>query len=311
MTDEQYNFKDFNKSQFSLGKNLDIMESSSPGLTALSISITLYVMMSNIMLIYGLYKTNRKLTLTKKLFVYLSCVDLILIIVSFIITTVIYYGNNLSYNIRFAFTSISMSLGLLSFEIFWTISTIRYLSIKKPLLQINTLFVNLALTLEFLLVVLFGNFHFISTRQTNATSLMVMNVLLTIVYTIGLPFVLTLNMKACSILRFCRKKVDNGNFSSSNGTDPIVKRKRKAAKTLFIISIFYLICNLPLILFTSWKTLEEILGNYVFSPQHFKWMSYILWVMLVNTGVNATIYIIHSKKIRCYYKSKFLCVWYC
>jgi len=264
-------------------------------------------MISNIMLIYGLYKTNRKLTLTKKLFVYLSCVDLILIIVSFAITTAIYYGNSLSYDILIALTSTSISLGLLSFEIFWTICYIRYLSIKKPFLQINGLYATLALLLELLCTISYGIAYFISTKQRNIKSMMALNVFMLSVYLFGLPFVLTLNLKACKTLHFCRTQSigTSSNIEEivNNGMNPAAKYKENAAKTLFIVSIFYLICNLPLSLFTFLKTLEEALGKFTLSPNHVEYRNYILWVMLINTGINATIYILRIKEIRCFYKS--------
>ena len=122
---------------FDATTNFNDLESTKSGTTALSTTVTLYVIVANTMLIYSLLKIHKNLTLPKKLFVGLSCVDVVLVISTFIVTIIFYYGDYLQHETITALKPMTISLGLLSFEILCTISTHRYLSIKKPLLQIN------------------------------------------------------------------------------------------------------------------------------------------------------------------------------
>jgi len=56
--------------------NVEYREQFKHYILLIGVLIVTFVIISNVMLIYGLLKTNEHLSLTKKLFVYLSAIDL-------------------------------------------------------------------------------------------------------------------------------------------------------------------------------------------------------------------------------------------
>ena len=228
-------------------------------------------------------------------------VDVVHVISTFIVTIMFYYSDYLQHEIITALEPTATSLGLLSFEILCTISTLRYLSIKKPLLQINPSFVFLALSLELFLSLLFGVAYFLFSKHGMSASLVELNVVTSVVYTFGFVFIITINMKACNLLHFCKKR--SGRVDQQIVVSEVkvtIKHKVHAAKTLFIISVFYLICNLPLAFMAFLKTMEDVSDTNATT----KWRHYIVWITLVNAGINATVYMLRIREIRCFYKLK-------
>jgi len=62
--------------------NVEYREQFKQYILLIGVLIVTFVIISNVMLIYGLLKTNEHLSLTKKLFVYLSAIDLMTAIIS-------------------------------------------------------------------------------------------------------------------------------------------------------------------------------------------------------------------------------------
>ena len=253
-------------------------------LTTVSIVITVFVILANSMLIFGLYKINKKLTLSNKLFVYLSFIDVLMVTASFVNSNLIHFIINPTCDMIFYLVTATITFNLLSFQIFWTISTIRYLSIKKPLLQINVWFVNLALLLEVLFAFVFGFCHILSVKMSSFFNVIVLMCIF-LFYALSFPFVITLNMKACYSLKLCQRRSKNWEIDSSGiDTSTTSKRKQEAAKTLVMISFSYSICNLPLLLLSIINTVGIITGK-SFALHVTEIMNFLSWFMLLNLSL--------------------------
>ena len=97
-----------------------------------------FVLTSNFMLIYGFYKTSRPFTIITKLFIHLSISEEMFIL-SMLFNMIVSQINGvvirLHYIIFFAILYLTLMISLF---IFWTISFLRFLSIYKPMYQIET-----------------------------------------------------------------------------------------------------------------------------------------------------------------------------
>ena len=109
-----------------------------------------YVMVSNLLLITGLPSTKlkKKLTMMKKLFVLLSCID-ILTISLFVLHN--YLEEFEAFNAESIVGAISMALYLVGGTIFLTISILRYISVRYPFKRVSNRKVYMALVLAFIL----------------------------------------------------------------------------------------------------------------------------------------------------------------
>ena len=120
-----------------------------------------YVIVSNLLLIVGLLRTNRKkkLTTMKKLFVFLSCTDML--------TTCLFMIHNYIdefKNVEIMIGAISHVLYLMGCTIFLTISVLRYISVRYPLKRVSNRTVYLTLLVAFILGVFNGVINFFEER---------------------------------------------------------------------------------------------------------------------------------------------------
>ena len=91
-----------------------------------------FILTTNLMLIYGFCKTSRPLTIITKLFIYLSVVDMMFM--SVLITIFIVSKTEIDPISLEAITNASIYfVFLMDTFIFWTISFLRFLSINKPI----------------------------------------------------------------------------------------------------------------------------------------------------------------------------------
>ena len=206
-----------------------------------------FVLTSNLMLIYGFYKTlSRPFKIITKLFIYLSLVDIVLTIVYVVFNYIILLlndENRLYYALSWALYYSSNIMALL---IFWTISVLRYLSIFKPMFRVETHAVNMIL-LEVLICLLVAIVIIFVCISSNLYRFISISTKLDL----GLQFVmifmnLSLNISSLIILRRlttlkARKKKDN-----VLGNPMVVKQKKIALNTLLLITIFQSVCNLSL-----------------------------------------------------------------
>jgi len=115
---------------------------------------TLFVIVEtlNILLLIALFKGKKKLNLINKLFIYLTCID----IISFILftTAIIRYTTHIPTLFQLISLTLSPVVQTLDIFTFSTISFLRYWSLKHPFQPINTRMVYCTLGGELVLVIL-------------------------------------------------------------------------------------------------------------------------------------------------------------
>jgi len=113
-----------------------------------TVLVSTYVVISNLMLIYGLLRVSKgDLSISKKLFIYLSVVDL-LSTISTLLPLVFMTYNLPCMSIRMTYSA-AATLEFLDLMVLDTICTLRYLSVKKPLLPISNEIVYKVVGVEF------------------------------------------------------------------------------------------------------------------------------------------------------------------
>jgi len=213
-----------------------------------------FVETSNVLLLLALCKCKKKLNLTDKLFIYLTCIDVISML-SFSVLNLLNLTNVPVVMTLTIVTTITQTLDMITF---CTISFLRYWSLKRPFLRINTRTVQSALGCEFILVILVSAVILIPSmlvpldttvkELTQRTSGAIVLLALLSVVTINILSYIRLKRN-----KFRRKKnqettskvsqttvneqeIDGGMIRSD-------KRKGEAVKTLMIITFFYVVCS--------------------------------------------------------------------
>ena len=291
-----------------------------------SIAISIFVLLSNSMLIYGLYRTTKRpMSTTKKLFIYLSCTDLLTTLSGQTRHILSYYIKNCI--VLLLLNSASNSFFCLGITIFFTISILRYLSLRNPFNSVGNRRMNFILLVEIVFSILIG-FSNIFLINVNAERFIIfMHVFVSITYFMVVLSLLVLNLLSYITLRSNIKRgvtttSDNNGSRNSNSQsthDETVndsgnqsmknKRKRNAVNTLIVISIFYLLCNLPTCIFFFVATGSSFQADYIFSNfvRDYQISILLLFVSVSNNGFNAAILIVRSKDILSFYKSMILC----
>jgi len=278
--------------------------------------ITIFVMLSNLMLIYGLYRTTKQpMSTTKKLFIYLSCTD--------IMTTLIGEMKHiLSYHIRnciilLALTSVNNVFFCLGMEIFSTISILRYLSLKNPFQNVGKRRIHLILLIETVVSTLIGVCYFSFLYDIEESTMIAIQFVVTILYFLMVSSLLLINLLSYITIRSnikCGVTASNDNKQSGNGNSHDVtdsdcinekknKRKKYAVNTLIIISVFYMFCHLPMCIYFFIATVKSLETSYNFSSyaRAYQISNFLLFVVWSNNGFNAAILIIRSKDILQFY----------
>ena len=254
-----------------------------------------FVLTSNLMLIYGFYKTSRPFKIITKLFIYLSICDTALMM----IVVLNFIGSMSNYPLHKILSLVSIySVCLMGLLIFWTISVFRFISIFKPMYQINTRKVNIFLLVEVLICLFTAIVIFFVYNSMTAARLESINLYVSIGIQLAMIFMnLSLNISSLIVLRRstnlkARQKGDN-----VLGNPMVVKRKKMALNTLLLITIVQLVCNLPLTFYLWFFTVE--MSNNVFSV-----FGFVQCLQLSNTGINSLIVIWRKKDLHDFYRLK-------
>ena len=212
-------------------------------------SVTLaFVLVTNSMLIYGFHKTSRPFTIVTKLFIYLSISEVAMVTCIFADSIVL---NSKTYSILKLITS-NLFISTFMYNdilVFWTISSLRLLSIYKPMCRVKTRTITRILVVELLTsfsftATLSGIYIALELKFDSVIELMKNLRLGTFLVTILIN--LSLNMSSLILLRRSTNlKAQEATDNVSNNT-MVIKQKKKATTTLLFITIFQLICNLPI-----------------------------------------------------------------
>ena len=266
--------------------------------------ITSVSILLNLLLVYGLHKTSRPFSKVTLLFVYLSCLDCTSCMLSLVELAFDQPNVKISCMLYGVVSSINSVLFALQLLTLCSVSLQRFLSIRRPLARVASSKKPLVLSLivEFLIAFSTGATLFVLGQLKLSDSILTVLMLLTdFLNLLFLGFVLVLNILSYVVLR---KKASVNNYPS-NRTDSTVSttrsmaNQRDALKTLLIITFFYCICCLPLMLLFIVHTLSSDVDTFLDSITEIAFDLYY-----ANTGINSLIYILRTKKIR---RRIFLC----
>jgi len=318
-----------------------------------SVLVSTYVVISNLMLIYGLLRVSKgDHSISKKLFIYLSVVDL-LSTISTLLPLVFMTYNLPCMSIRMTYSA-AATLEFLDLMVLDTICTLRYVSLKKPLQPISNELVYKVLGVEFALffvclvamiirTALTESGEFVLYTQTVGAVALATLVLYAVVinllakYELGKIAEKKHSKKCCISLTSKGKEMNNDTdkikyscklkplkrCSSTqavpdqleNGSDQTKfcsscqnihleraqKQKREAHKTLVIITIFYIICSLPVSVTLFVMVICKKSKDFSYSQLYI--LLSTIWNL--NAGINSTIYIVRSKELRQYFIRRF------
>ena len=279
--------------------------------------ITAFVLISNLMLIHGFHKTSRPFTKVTKLFILLSVFDMMSCIGSFLLVVVSLIGPNfpcIVFIIIFAFDNFNFYFVVM---IFATICTLRFVAFKRPFKRINNWTVYGALIIEFMISLAFAVATYLLFRESNLrlmayATLIAISALTCLVIGVFIINILSYVHLSRSINR--KKKINNASVELDNPSSTTSncqqhqgdisqgesdERKREAVKTLIIITLFYTLCYLPLIIY------DILVAYWLNTGKHFDFESMYYTPALTNGGLNSLIYILRNKNIRQFYNKKF------
>ena len=278
--------------------------------TLLFYTIASLSMALNLLLVYGFHKTSRPFTKVTLLFVYLSSLDwtsVILSLLEFIFGGIDVQIPCWSYGIIFSANCTIFELQLLTL---CSLSYLRFQSIRTPLttVQINPSKkpLILLLVLDFLVTSCIGaTFFTLGQLEISYDTLKMVLLAFDCVNLLALGFVVVVNIFSYVTLQ--RKRRATNQHPSIHQTDSAsrgvavsnrsLSNEREALKTLAIITVFYCVCCLPLLVGYILYPFVEIGAMELLAEIDFN-------LYYANTGINSLIYILRNKKLRKFFTCK-------
>ena len=261
----------------------------------LQIIVLVFVFVTNIFLIVGIVKTNERLSRVKRLFVYLSCIDM-MYIPSTIISFVVLQEQKLdcwSIALTSMFDVFIRTNGILTFM---AISVLRSHSIVKPLIPISQkafaqiLAGKLSISLVFSGITMF--------------QIPCMTQVIDFPY---FYFITPLFITFVNFITLASNLVSDRYLRISEGIEAETWSKRKhSMRTLLIMTVVYLITCTPLVISTYtidyFRFTKRIDRNE--DKFYLKLGGVASAIGFSNNALNALIYTLRNKKIRNYYTKK-------
>ena len=269
--------------------------------------LLVFIIASNIMLIYGQLashqrrghsghrysskkRNKRKLTLTSKLFIYHSATDLIagFLVIPIQMTAHFRHGYVCWYlSLAVSLTVFSQCTGI---NTLLTISFLRYLSIKRPLMMIKAKWVLAVLVLQSVIAAVIAVYTFLVYFGRSTAHTIAGNFIMTFIY-ISLSSCTLVFCNIKSYFALAKQQKSLSQYSGKNRSSS--KRNAKAVTTLAIITCFYVLCTVPYAIYSA------VLGAYLHSPnadlrryfEYVSWFVYIQALYLLNCGLTAAIYV--------------------
>ena len=261
------------------------------------------IITSNISMIFGLLKVNSQLTLSKKLFICLSCSDLITGLCTLPVQTITSYWREdascalISTQAFFNAFPTSLSLFFLLH-----ISFARYCTVKHANSQLCNFqrrfwkhFVALEITISFAN----GLWYSLEASQTrnhfhHASFILFCSFFVVLI----LSMILILNGRLWDTLTTHRKFTMTNHINEKR----IVQSHRKAVKTIIILSVILVICYMPTVFSFS------ITAGFLFAkdPRAEFYHYLIPWsyvFLLMNSGINSCVIVVRDRKLRAFLKT--------
>ena len=209
------------------------------------ISLSVFVLTSNLMLIYGFYKTSRPSTIITKLFIYLSMVDIayhLLYITNMALLELL--GLLLSCWVIYLYSFLLQFVNILGLSIFATISFLRHWSIKKPLHSINGNQICIALIVQVIVCGVFvGVLMTLFFFAENYENILDTNYAQSFTQFLTVLFVLIVNIISYKKLKSMKR--NSGLSDNVVNTSTRQKTLSEANTSLLYITTFYILCPIP------------------------------------------------------------------
>ena len=261
--------------------------------------VSISLICANFALIFGLKKTNKKLKISQKLYIYLSVTDLLIGAVClpfYLIVNITKKRSCRTDNLAMLFSNYSYNIGIGTFIL---ISYLRNLAIRKPLNKPSWKKIILFLSLWNIFVCAFSGFRYISSNPLNDswTLYKIRYLQLGMIIFFEIASILWINYWSSRIL-------SRPNFIDFDKQR--ARRNKSAVIVLSLISITYAIFTLPLglyyitlgtVYFDSRKENTQIFLHSLAAFFHFP--------LFLSSGMNAVIYIMKDKAIKRYYYELF------
>ena len=264
------------------------------------VAVISFVIISNSMLIYALFNTSRPFSKTTGMFLCLSFVDMLSVITNVIHSLLFAYFPNGLCILNLILYMLSSSLVFLGINIFLSISILRCLALTKPFLQVD---MRIVWSVNFVIFFLSNAYNLVSFLLSPSRfferKFRTDQISLGIFILFCILLILTINIVSYRAILTSGPTCTNKERNSANpGADGDIQNnsssghyKKHAVKTLIIITSFYLISNIPMVLFA-------LLGQYLVEVTATTAWIYLYLLVLVNCGMNAVIYMIRTKKVR-------------
>jgi len=279
----------------------------------LRIGVGIFIIISNFLLIVGLLKSSgharSAISRPNKLMILLSCNDLVIGLLSLVPIYRVFSrndGENGGVACYFKmFYDACSSFGLVfSMEIFLDIALLRCISVMRPFYRMP----NKVLALIILVEVIFSSTHFIFTyliyfHKVSNTQVGWMEIGNSVYM-----FCVVILFSATTFVAYCYLRTSTKEGKRQD-TRQSRKNKSSAIHTLVIITLFYIICMVPLgakNMMHGYKLLSlRRVGDFSVVLEMINTVDYIALVLLAvsNSGINSLIFLVRSKEITAYYKN--------
>ena len=275
--------------------------------------ICVFVLTTNPLLIWSFYKRSRPFSITTRLFIVLAVIGII---------KAFQFAITVAQSAVVFMTTCEQFFGLLAFNHFifsfdviayCTLSILRYLSIRNPLggKHLSKGKFKFVLLVEMIFCFVNGVVMFFIYQEDKAQYLLEwFTIGFSVFFLLILMFVLVVNLLAYNhlnrtngVLVTKKNNRDSTSSTGNNTTDPSMRKKQHAIKTLIILTILYWICYLP---FTITMTLQSTTYQINITEKPLVLIT-LVNLSMVNAGLNSMVIILRTQKLRECFSLKFSC----
>lgn len=267
-------------------------------------NVSAALLIPNIVLIVGLIKTNKVLTRSQKLYIFLSATDAALGL-CVTITKIASLSSTVKIPCARPFGG-SLGIGVINFltqsgaGTFLVIAILRNFAIRKPLKHFETKWVVTLISIWLLITTIQSGWAYIifspeyTSREYVISGWLILNVSRTGIIAMVIVF------NAWSTKHLRQHKSNNITNQTRH------KQNYKAVVTLNLITIVYVLCFLPCIIF-YFTMLHFLLHNHIdLVSEGFKYYCIIYSPVYCCSGLNSIIYISKDSAIKTYYMKCFM-----
>ncbi|XP_066911160.1 uncharacterized protein [Clytia hemisphaerica] len=268
-----------------------------------AIPLSLFIAIPNLLLIWGIRKTNpNKINMAKRLFIYRSLTDLLIGVVG-----IPYFGLASLLNQPCIHISIANCIGVFSIIIgtltISTISLLRLISLIKPFYKVHQHWLAIALLLQFTVAVFFCTFNYL-VNNTVIELYPLQCVLNGLTIILHILFATVFNL--LSMFTIERQKIGPQHSVSGKAA---LHRNTKAIRRLFRVTTVMAICYLPSAI--TYVYFGGLLLNGRIKADVFAFLydvvDFVFIPVMICPAIAAIVYIVWNRQIVNYYKKVLFC----